>query len=613
MCGISGWIDWQKNLTQERKIVETMNRTLADRGPDAAGTWISPRAAIAHRRLIVVDPEGGGQPMVRSRAGKTYVITYNGELYNTAELQQELTARGYTFRGYSDTEALLQAFIEWGPGCLDRLNGIFAFAVWSEADQSLFMARDRLGVKPLFYAERGSAFIFGSELKAILAHPLVQAEIDAEGLAEVFIMGPARTPGHAVFRNIKELKQGHWLRHNQWGTNVRRYWALESRPHTDDLDTTVETVRGLLEDTIERQLVADVPVCTLLSGGLDSSAVTALAVDVFKQRGKALRTYSVGYDGDEFYFKANEFEPTADAPWARQVSDFLGTQHHVVRVGTEELVRSLVPAVRARDLPGMADVDASLYLFSSEIKKKDTVGLSGEAADEVFGGYPWFRRNEEVYADNFPWTRMVGKRVGLLKPELTAYIRPEQYLAARYEEAVAEVPRLPGEDPHAARLRQISYLSITRFMQVLLDRKDRMTMAVGLEVRVPYCDHRLVEYAWNIPWAMKFCDRTEKGILRRALRDVLPENVLQRRKSPYPKTHNPAYTTTVRDWLLEILKDPGSPLRRFVDVGAVRSFAEGNAAEINLPWFGQLMTGPQLMAYLIQVDTWLREYRVTIS
>jgi asparagine synthase (glutamine-hydrolysing) len=612
MCGVAGWIDWREDLTGQRDIIEAMNRTLACRGPDAAGTWLSPRAAVAHRRLIVVDPEGGGQPMVRSRAGKTYVITYNGELYNTPELRQELSARGYVFQGYSDTEALLLAFMEWGPECLGRLNGIFAFAVWNDGDQSLFAARDRLGVKPFFYAERGSAFIFGSEIKAILAHPLVNPQIDAEGLAEVFIMGPARTPGHAVFKNIKELKQGHCLRHSRAGTEVRRYWTLESRLHEDGFQTTVETLRRLLEDTIERQLVADVPVCALLSGGLDSSAVTAVAARIFKERGKTLRTYSVGYAGDEVHFKANEFEPAADAPWARKVSGHLGTQHHVVSISTDELARSLVPAVRARDLPGMADVDSSLYLFSAEIKKKDTVGLSGEAADEIFGGYPWFRFKEEVYANTFPWTRMVDKRAGLLKPELKAYLRPERYLAGRYEEALAEVPDLPGEDSYAARLRRISYLSITRFMQALLDRKDRMTMAVGLEVRVPYCDHRIVEYAWNIPWEMKFCDGTEKGILRRALRGVLPEDVLRRRKSPYPKTHNPAYTAKVRSWLLAILGDPDSPLRQLVDVDAVRSFADGDFGDTSRPWFGQLMTGPQLMAYLIQVDTWLREYRVNI-
>jgi asparagine synthase (glutamine-hydrolysing) len=613
MCGIAGWIDWQVDLTQQRPVIEAMSETLAPRGPDACGVWLSPRAAIAHRRLIVVDPEGGRQPMVRRYGGHTYVITYNGELYNTPELQQELAARGYTFQGYSDTEALLLAFIEWGPECLERLNGIFAFGIWDEANENLFLARDRLGVKPLFYAQRGSAFLFGSELKALLAHPAVQPEVDATGLAEVFVMGPARTPGQGVFRDVSELRPGCWLRHNRKGTVTRRYWSLESRPHTDDFQTTVATVRWLLEDTVERQLVADVPVCTLLSGGLDSSAITAFAAGVFRKKGRGpIRTYSVDYVGNEQYFRPTEFEPNADAPWAQQIAAFLGTSHRVVTLDVQELAEALVPAVRARDLPGMADIDSSLFLFSRAIKQQDTVGLSGEAADEIFGGYPWFRREADLRATTFPWVRGIEERVRLLSPELTAYIRPMEYLAARYREALAEVPRLPGEDARAARLREISYLSIFHFMAVLLDRKDRMSMAVGLEVRVPYCDHRVVEYVWNIPWEMKFCGQVEKGVLRHALQGILPAEVLWRRKSPYPKTHNPAYTALVREWLLRILDDPDSPLRAFVNVPAVRSVAEASAAGGGIPWFGQLMTGSQMMAYLIQVDTWLREYRVRV-
>ncbi|MEW6182229.1 MAG: asparagine synthase (glutamine-hydrolyzing) [Bacillota bacterium] len=610
MCGITGWVDWNEDLTRKRGIVNNMNETLSRRGPDASGIWLSPRAALAHRRLVVVDPEGGAQPMIRRRNGYAYVLTYNGELYNTPELQSELKARGYKFEGHSDTEALLLAFMEWGPECLERFNGIFAFAVWNEAEQSLFMARDRLGVKPLFYAVRGDAFIFGSELKALLAHPAVEPEVDASGLAEVFVMGPARTPGQAVFRNVYELKPGYSLRHDREGTRLRRYWSLKSLPHTDDIDTTVETVHGLLKDTVERQLVADVPVCTLLSGGLDSSAVTAFAADFFRREGRGpLRTYSVDYADNDRFFRPNQFEPNADAPWAQKMADFLCTNHQAVIINTRELADALDTAVRARDLPGMADVDSSLYLLSCAVKKKDTVGLSGEAADEIFGGYPWFRREEDINSNTFPWIRMIKERSRLFSPEMLALFRPDEYLSERYREALAEVPQLPGENPRCARLREISYLSIFHFMSVLLDRKDRMSMATGLEVRVPYCDHRLVEYVWNIPWEMKFCDQTEKGILRRALAGILPESVLGRRKSPYPKTHNPAYTAAVKKRLVRILSDPGSPILPLINIEAVRLIAEG---EGGIPWFGQLMTGPQMMAYLIQVDMWLREYRVKV-
>lgn len=612
MCGITGWIDWEVDLTHQQSILSVMVETLSNRGPDAAGTWVSQRAAIGHRRLVVVDPEGGGQPMTRRRGDRTYVITYNGELYNTPELRRELETRGYSFQGHSDTEVLLVSFVEWGTACVERLNGIFAFAVWNEGDQSLFLARDRLGVKPLFYTQRGSAFLFGSELKSLLAHPAVQPEVDAEGLAEVFALGPARTPGHGVFRGIKEVRPGHCLAYNRNGIHMRRYWALESRPHEDDLNTTASKIRWLLHDTVKRQLVADVPVCTLLSGGLDSSAITAFAAKAFKEAGLGpIHTYSIDYAGNDRYFHPNDFETNSDAPWVRRVSDFLGTRHHTVTVDTPQLVDALTTALRARDLPGMADVDSSLYLFCREIKKEATVGLSGESADEVFGGYPWFHREEALAAETFPWSRSMRERVRLLSPELARWIWPEEYVAERYMGTLAETPRLAGEDPFAARMREMFYLNITWFLTTLLDRKDRMSMATGLEVRVPYCDHRLVEYVWNIPWEIKNCDHREKGILRRALAGVLPEDVLTRRKSPYPKTHNPAYLAAVRDWVLSILDDPTSPLLPLIDVSYVRAIAQ-STADFDIPWFGQLMRLPQLFAYLAQVDTWLREYRVVI-
>lgn len=613
MCGITGWIDWEVDLTRQLPILAAMTETLSNRGPDATGTWLSPRAALGHRRLIVVDPTGGGQPMIRRRGDHSYVITYNGELYNTPELRRELESRGHFFQSTSDTEVLLVAYIEWGPACVERLNGIFAFGIWNEREQNLFLARDRLGVKPLFYAQRGTAFLFGSELKALLAHPAVEPVVDTEGLAEIFALGPARTPGHGVFCGIREVKPGHCLVYDRKGIHARQYWTLESRPHPDDLDTTAAWVRELLQDAVQRQLVADVPVCTLLSGGLDSSALTAFAAGAFRRTGLGpIHTYSIDYVGNDAHFRVNEFQPNSDAPWVQRVSQFLGTNHHPVTIDTPQLVEALTTAVRAGDRPGMADVDSSLYLFCREVKKEATVALSGECADEVFGGYPWFHREEDVAARTFPWCRRLKERMQLLSPELVERIYPEKYLAERYQEALDEVPRLPGEEPREARMRELLYLNLFRWMPTLLDRKDRMSMATGLEVRVPYCDHRLVEYVWNIPWAMKTCDQMAKGILRRALAGVLPDDVLSRRKSPYPKTHNPTYLAAVRDWLLQILDDPRSPLLPFIDVGIVRNFARSATETTNLPWFGQLMNVPQLFAYLTQVDTWLREYRVVI-
>jgi len=614
MCGITGWIDWEKDLTRFSSVLVDMTETMALRGPDAAGTWITRHCALGHRRLSVIDPANGAQPMTRTKGDASFTIVYNGEIYNAIELRRELQQRGFKFSTSCDTEVLLASFMEWGRSCLDRLNGIFAFAIWNDEEESLFLARDRLGVKPLFYAERDGMFLFGSEPKAILAHPNFPAEIDREGMAEIFIIGPARTPGHGVYRNMRELKPGHYMIVDRNGVSTpSAYWKLESRPHEDDVETTVQRIRELLIDTVERQLISDVPICTLLSGGLDSSALTAIAANYYKQTGQgAIDTFSVDYVDNDKHFKANVFQPNSDAPWIERMVEFLGTNHHIAKFDTPELFQSLVTAMRARDLPGMTDVDSSLYLFCREIKKKATVALSGEAADEIFGGYPWFHREEALRADTFPWSLSAGIRIDLLSKETADWLRPREYLDQRYQQALEEVPRLSGETGTARRMREMSYLNITRFMPTLLDRKDRMSMAVGLEVRVPYCDHRLVEYVWNIPWEIKTAGDREKGILRKALRGILPDEVLTRKKSPYPKTHNPNYLAATRAWVQDILNDSSSPVLQFLDVDRLRRLASPEAATMDLPWFGQLMSGPQLFAYIGQIDAWLREYNVSI-
>ncbi len=614
MCGITGWVDWMKDLTHFPTIVEAMTETLTPRGPDANGTWLSPHCALGHRRLSVMDPENGMQPMSRKMGARTYTVVYNGEIYNARELRNELKCRGHRFHTKCDTEVLLLAYMEWGPPCVEKLNGIFAFAVWNDVDESLFMARDRLGVKPLFYSCRTGTLLFGSEPKAILAHPGFHAEADGDSLAEIFAIGPARTPGHGIFKHMQELRPGYCLHFSRGGLRTYAYWQLESREHADDLDKTVTAVRELLLDTVHRQLISDVPVCTLLSGGLDSSALTAIASAHYRDSGLGkVDTYSVDYADNEKHFKSSAFTPNNDAPWIKRMSEHASTRHTYVEFDTPELVDALTEVVLARDSPGMADVDASLLLFSREIKQNATVALSGEAADEIFGGYPWFHRNESLEADTFPWSLKLKDRLSVLSPELIDFVNPGAYVQARYEEALSEVPALSGEAEHMRRMREMSYLNITRFMPTLLDRKDRMSMRVGLEVRVPYCDHRLVEYVFNIPWAMKTAGNREKGILRQALAGILPEDVLYRKKSPYPKTHNPNYMKAVKAWMLDILDDPASPILPFVNVPKLRELAASANDSFDIPWFGQLMTGPQLFAYLAQVNFWLQEYRISVK
>ncbi len=615
MCGITGWIDWNKDLSHERELVRAMGQTLVCRGPDAEGVHVSSNAVFAHRRLVVVDPEGGAQPMTRSFGDRSLTLVYNGELYNTEDLRKELLDRGHRFLSYSDTEVLLVSYVEWGPDCVSKLNGIFAFAIWDEQKKQLFMARDRLGVKPLFYSRKGSSLVFGSELKALLRHPQVSHKVDADGLAEIFAIGPARTPGHGVFRDVQELRAGHALIADSNHLRAYPYWKLESQPHTDSLDETVAKVRSLLIDTVTRQLVSDVPVCTFLSGGLDSSAVSAIAAQHYKSKNMGpLNTYSIDFEDMESHFEANTFQTSLDAPWARRVAEYLGTTHHPVVFGMDEMVEHLLTPFYYRDLPGMADIDTSLYLFCKEIKRHATVALSGESADEVFGGYPWFHREESLSADTFPWSLRLADRIAILSPELERQIHPNEYVHDRYQEALAEVPRLAGEDAREARIREISYLSITRFLPTLLDRKDRMSMASGLEVRVPFCDHRLVEYVFNVPWEMKACDNQAKGLLRRAMKGLLPDDALARRKSPYPSTPDPRYLEATRTRAEKVLAAKDSPLRPLLNMEEIHRIAEASHVRgEHRPWFGQIMATAQLFHYLLDVDLWMREWNVELE
>lgn len=613
MCGIAGLIDWNHKLTEQQPVLQAMADTMACRGPDDEGVWISDHAAFAHRRLTVIDPAGGHQPMHVAVGDRHYCITYNGELYNTEEVRQHLLAVGHSFASRSDTEVLLRSYIEWGPDCLSRLNGIFAFGIWDAAHQHLFLGRDRLGVKPLFYSQFGGRFVFGSELKALLAHPALPREVDADGLAELLLIGPARTPGVGVLHGIQELRPGSALIFGRQGLRTWTYWALTSHEHPDDTPTTIATVRGLLEDTVQRQLVSDVPVCTFLSGGLDSSAVSAFAARYLSESGLTLNTYSINFVDQARYFQANAFQKSLDAPWARRVSEFLDTHHHEILVDTPDLVENVGAALRARDLPGMADIDISLLLFSRQVKQGATVALSGEAADEVFGGYPWCHRPDALAADTFPWARRLDDRVALLSAAMRDLLDPHAYVRDRYQDALHEVPRLPSENGAAARIREILYLNLTRFLPTLLDRKDRMTMAAGLEVRVPFCDHRLVEYVWNIPWEMKSLGGHPKGILREAVRGVLPDDVVDRQKSPYPTTHNPSYAEAFRSLMRAVLNDPSSPLGPLVDHERIVALTEADPKSWDLPWFGQMMGVPALFVYLVQLDQWFREYRVTIA
>lgn len=612
MCGIVGIVDYRRELFLDTPVIERMTQALSHRGPDAFGHHVTRHALLGHRRLAVVDPAGGAQPMQRMFHCNTYTIVYNGELYNTEELRAQLKAEGFTFQAYSDTEVLLCAYIAWGPSCVEKLNGIFSFGVWEEKGETLFLCRDPLGVKPLYYRHVGDTLLFASELKALLLHPDVRPVIDADGICEIMGLGPAHTQHSGVFRGIHQLPAAHFLLFTREGITVREYWKLKSAEHREDTDETAEHIRFLLMDAVKRQLVADVPVCTFLSGGLDSSTISAIASKAFKKEGKTLETFSIDYEDNASYYQANDFQPTADDAWVDQMSAFIGSEHHRVILNNQKLADALLDAVRANDLPGMADIDSSLLLFCREVRKHATVALSGECADEIFGGYPWYVRKDLAYAGTFPWSGAVKERNALLSPALSS-IRLPEYVQAQYDATLRQVPCREGASEDTQDFQRMFYLNVKWFMNTLLTRKDRMSMANSLEVRVPFADYRLVEYAYNIPRDMLFYNGREKGLLRKALTGVLPEGVLWRKKSPYPKTFHPQYVNAVCKALDGLIHEKDCRIAELLDMGAVHTLLQTQGRSFGRPWFGQLMTGPQLIAYLLQLELWMREYGVIVE
>lgn len=614
MCGIAGQIGRDPRVIQGQYAAYcAMQRTLARRGPDQRGMYISGRAALIHARLAVVDLENGCQPMQLDWQGESYTLVYNGELYNTPELRALLETRGHVFTGRSDTEVLLHAYAEWGASCVDRFNGIFAFAVWAARAGKLFLARDRCGVKPLFYAQTDDSLIFGSEIKTLLAHPAVPPRVDAQGLAEVLLLGPGRVPGSGVFQNVHELLPGQYALYEADSGRLllHRYWWLVDHEHPDDFPATVRRVRDLVMDAIQRQLVSDVPVATFLSGGLDSSLISAVADAQFTAQGRTLQTFSVGYKDNKRYFHATKFQPGADAPFIRRMNEFLHAEHHWVTLDTPDLIPALYEAVEARDLPGMADVDASLLAFCQRIKPHATVALSGECADEIFGGYPWYRDPTIREKYGFPWAQSTAYRAGFIRPGVLDGIEPEAFVDGWYRKTLEETSVRPGLSSLEQRMRQMMNLNFTWFMQTLLDRKDRMSMYSGLEVRVPFCDHRIAEYLYSVPWEFKDYQGKEKGLLREAMEGVLPPEVLWRKKSPYPKTWNPDYLAAVSQELKNVLADPAAPLLGVIRADALETLL-ASGADNPVPWYGQLMTTPQTIAWFLQFNHWLQTYKVEL-
>ena len=609
MCGFAVWYSDLDSIKDNKNTISAMSKTLCRRGPDEDGIYLKDNICLMHRRLIVIDPDTGKQPMTEVLGENDICLVYNGELYNTDELRQELIRCGYEFKGHSDTEVLLKSYIHHGTECVKQLNGIFSFAIYDGRDESVFIARDPIGVKPFFYYKYNGGLLAASEIKALLANPIVKPQIDEQGLMELFFIGPGKTGGQGIFKNVGELLPGECGIYKDGTLKKQRYFTIKARPHTDNREQTKEHVRYLLTDAIERQLVSDVPLCTFLSGGLDSSIISNTAANYYKRKNLPLHTYSVNYVDNKKYFQKSLFQPNSDEEFIDIMVRHTGSDHHEVILDNTDLYNALFDAVNARDLPGMVDVDSSLLLFCREVKKDFTVALSGECADELFGGYPWYHNEQILFEECFPWSRSQAVRRSILKSGVLP--KGEEYVRQRYLDTVNRTDCLPEDNRHTRRMREMFMLNFNWFMQTLLDRKDRCSMYESLEVRVPFCDYRIVEYAYNMPWELKALDGREKGIVRAAFSDHLPEAITWRKKSPYPKTHNPLYFELASRGALKVIENKTSPLSEYLNGAGIREIIR-NPEEISSPWYGQLMRAPQILAYIAQLDYWFTKYGVEV-
>lgn len=615
MCGIAGFsdfsLDYAASPDKWTEVLNNMNRKQKHRGPDDEGTYLDKHCGLSHVRLSIIDLVTGHQPMTSNRDGKAVTIVYNGEIYNMKEVRKELEGKGIYFKTTSDTEVILAGYQVYGAEIVKKLNGIFAFAIWDAGKRKLYLFRDRVGVKPLFYTRQGNAIVFSSEIKGLFSYPGVTPKIDKEGLCEVFGLGPAKTYGKGVFAGVNEVLPGHFLEVSEKTRREICYWRLESSPHEESYEDTVGRTRELVENAVKRQMLSDVPICTFLSGGVDSSLVTAICAKELQKQGKQLTTYSFDFVDNDINFKANAFQPSEDRPWVEKMVAYAETDHHYLKCNNIGLYQHLFDAVDARDLPCMADVEASMLYFCRKVAKHNKVTLTGECADEIFGGYPWFHKKECFDADIFPWSMNFSARTQFLKDEVINELPLEEYARAAYDNTVSETPVLEGENAEEKRRREISYLNLKWFMQTLLDRMDRTSMYSGLEARVPFADHEIIEYVWNVPWNMKCHNGIVKGLLRAAGEAYLPKEVLYRRKSPYPKTYDPEYETLLQVKMKELLEDGNAPICELVDRKKMKHFME-SPTDYGRPFYGQLMAGPQLLAYLLQINYWLSKYRIQL-
>lgn len=610
MSGFCGWLDFNNQLENRNEILVNMNDSLLVNGVKQQKYYQDEKINIGISKLKEIDDN---ELLIEKVCNnKKYVIAFNGEIYNSEELYKEIKKNGIHIETNSDVEIVLNSYILWEEKCVEKFNGIFAFIIWNKDDNTIFMTRDHFGVKPLFYTVSNNILVFSSEIKTLFEYPTVNPIINKDGILQLFGLGPARIEGKCVFKDIYEVKPATYNLFTKLMKKEVKYWDFKSCKHIDDLATTIDKVKELLNNSISNKLIDDKEIGTMLSGGLDSSIITAISSKEYEKENKRLKTFSVDYIGNDINFKANDFQPDSDNKYIQMMKEKYVLEHKEIKLDNEILIKNLKDAIKGRDLPGMTDVDVSLLEFCKEIKKDVSVVLSGEFADEIFGGYPWFYREECLNSNTFPWSISVDTREKILNKKYKD-INLKEYVDNIYNEFIQEVPICEEDSEIDKKIKRLMYLNIHWFGTTLIDRTDRMSMLAGINIRVPFVDYKLAQYVWNIPWEMKTLLNREKGLLRKAYKEILPEEVDMRKKSPYPKTYSPEYTEKIKNILVNILNNENEPIHELINREEVLNIIDNLEETFKRPWFGQLMTGPQFMAYLIQINMWLIEYNIKIE
>lgn len=519
-----------------------------------------------------------------------------GRMRNAAKLAEEL---GLMREERSLARIVLAAYARWGEDYIEHIEGPVLTAVLDRDADALILCRDRMGERRVFYTASDGCVAFADHPDMLLEAGCLRPVVDIDGLRELFGLGPARTPGKTPWRDMYALEPGCALVARGESARVRRYFRLEAREHEDGAAATVETVRMMIERAVDD--IAPLRPAAMLSGGIDSTLLTAL----LRQRMEPVRSFSVDYEGNDHHFRANTFQPARDAPYIALAVERIGCQHTAVELTQASLAQTLEEAVDARGFPGMADVDSSLLLFARRIAPQARFALSGECGDEVFGGYPWFRDAHSISGESFPWSGSLELRAGILKRRVREKLDIREYVRGALSEAISRVEHLPHESAEGRCLRTMQHMCFAFFMANLQERALAMCEHSHLGVLTPFADERLVQYVYNVPWEMKFMGGREKGLLREAAGALLPESLRYRRKSPYPKTCDPAYARIVCGMVQGMLAEKKSPILQLVDARALEKLAASDLSPAQTPWFGQLMAGPQMLAYLWQVNAWL--------